>query len=169
MVEKKQPRDVRISTAPTTPMPLVLPVFYQLLSAEGHSLDAEIRTGLTQDLSQKGLCLRVRHVPAHLALPEPADLGPNAAMRRRRLRRRRACRQNRQLLHRPVCRRLGGCGKNRPPAQRSGSRDRSFRRQFLRLGSSRCRQRSRLVQYQHPALADLLPNPRRTFLRVGRL
>jgi len=63
---KDQRRDVRVSTVLPTPMPMALPVFYQLLAADGTSLDAEIRTGLTQDISEKGLCLKIRHVPAQL-------------------------------------------------------------------------------------------------------
>ncbi len=64
---KEQRRAERISTAALSEaMPVVLPVFYQLLSAEGAPLDPEIRAAFTEDVSASGLRLQIRHLPAPL-------------------------------------------------------------------------------------------------------
>ncbi|MBI3179304.1 MAG: PilZ domain-containing protein, partial [Deltaproteobacteria bacterium] len=47
-------------------MPVVLPVFFQLLNAEGKAVDAEIRAAFTEDVSGTGLRLQIRHLPASL-------------------------------------------------------------------------------------------------------
>jgi hypothetical protein len=66
MGERNQRRDPRISTVASTSAAMMLPVSYQVLSATGEALDAEIRTGLALDVSASGMCIQIRHVPTAL-------------------------------------------------------------------------------------------------------
>ena len=63
---EEQRRDDRVSTVLPTALPMAMPVHYLLQGDGGALIDAEIRTALTQDISQSGMCLRIRHVPASL-------------------------------------------------------------------------------------------------------
>jgi hypothetical protein len=67
MSEKNKRRDPRIATVVDAPVPMMLPVFYQVFGPDGMALDPEIRTAMIRDLSQSGMCLQIRHVPEVLA------------------------------------------------------------------------------------------------------
>jgi hypothetical protein len=47
-------------------VPSVVPVDFQFVSAQQGPLDAEVRTGITRDLSEHGLCLRIAQLPKAL-------------------------------------------------------------------------------------------------------
>jgi hypothetical protein len=59
-------------------IPTVVPVDFQLLSAQQVPLDPEVRTGITRDLSEHGMCLRVARLPHELRqslqAPDMGDL-----------------------------------------------------------------------------------------------